>query len=285
MSNLFNDPPTEEELYQTAIRVPLERKITQAIDLIREMESSALKLSPNGYYVCFSGGKDSVVLAELFRLSGVKYTLNYNITTIDPPEVIRFMRKFYPDLIWHRAERKSLPYKMAERFGPPTRLKRWCCNVYKEHGGDGLFKATGVRGEESPRRKGMWKQINKDRYSEAFIVCPIVYWTDSDIWRFIHEHNLPYCSLYDEGFKRLGCIGCPYGDTKQMLKQFERWPRYEALWKRGFQKYWDNFKGVPKRNGEDRWIEKMNSVDDLWNWWISGKAYKGEQADCQMWLW
>lgn len=284
--NLFDYPDTEEELYQAAIHVPLDRKIVQAIALIRQMEQSALDLSPDGYYVCFSGGKDSVVLAELFKRAGVKYTLNYNKTTIDPPELIRFMRHEYPELIWHTAEKKPLPIKMAENYGPPTRLKRWCCELYKEHGGVGLFKATGVRAPESPRRKGLWKQVNKDQRSEhTFILCPIIYWTDKDIWRFIRDNDLPYCSLYDDGFKRLGCIGCPFGDTKQRLRQFQRWPRYEALWKRGFQKYWDNFKGVPRRDGKPRWIEKMNSVDDLWQWWISGKAYQGDQADCQGWLW
>lgn len=283
---LFEMPASEEDLYRRAISVPYERKVSQAISLIREMEPTALNLSEDGYYVAFSGGKDSVVLAELFRLARVKYTLNYNKTTIDPPELIRFMRHKYPSLIWHTAEKKPLPLKMAEKYGPPTRLRRWCCEMYKEHGGHGLFTATGVRGPESPRRKGLWKQVNKDRRSEyAFILCPIVYWTDSDIWRFIKTNNLPYCSLYDEGFKRLGCIGCPFGGPKQMLAQFKRWPRYEALWKRGFQKYWDNWKGVPRRDGKPRWIERMDSVDDLWNWWIEGKAYQGKEADCQGWLW
>lgn len=283
--NLFNEPETEEELYQAAIRVPLERKITQAISLIQSMEQSALNLSPDGYYVCFSGGKDSVVLEELFKMSGVKFTLNYNVTTIDPPEVIKFMRNNYPELIWHRAEKKTIPQKMTDKScGPPTRIARWCCEIYKEHGGDGLFKAIGVRGEESKRRKGLWKQITKNNRM-GLILCPIIYWIDEDVWQFIKDKSIPYCSLYDEGFKRLGCIGCPLGGHKSQAREFKRWPRYEALWKRGFQQYWDTWKGVPRRDGKPRWIEKMDSVDDLWNWWISGKAYQGKKADCQMWLW
>lgn len=77
--------PSEEELYQMALRVPLEQKIEKAVMLIQTFENQALSLSPDGYYVCFSGGKDSIVMAKLFEMSGVKYTLNYSNVTIDPP--------------------------------------------------------------------------------------------------------------------------------------------------------------------------------------------------------
>lgn len=283
--NLLGYPATQDELYQAAIRMPLDRKIAQAIALIQEMEQSALNLSPSGYYVAFSGGKDSVVMAELFHMAGVKHTLNYNITTIDPPELIRFMRLNYPDLLWHRAEKKTIPQKMVDKsYGPPTRLARWCCEIYKESGGNGLFSSIGVRAEESKRRKGLWKQITKNNRGGMFL-CPILYWTEKNIWQFIKENSLPYCSLYDEGFQRLGCIGCPLAGPKNQAMEFKRWPRYEALWKRGFQLYWDTWKGVPRRDGKPRWIERMETVDELWGWWISGKALRGKQADCQGWLW
>jgi hypothetical protein len=70
-----------------------------------------------------------------------------------------------------------------------------------------------------------------------------------------------------------------------MARDFKRWPKYEAMWKRGFQRYWDKYKGTLTKKGEDRWIEKFPTVEDLWNWWVSGKAYEGEQADCQLYLW
>jgi phosphoadenosine phosphosulfate reductase len=194
---------------------------------------------------------------------------------------------------------------MADKAsGPPTRLARWCCEIYKEQGGNGLFQAIGVRAPESQRRKGAWAIVSFHKRDNSPIMCPILYWTDVDIWTFIYEQKMEYCSLYDEGFARLGCIGCPMGGPKGMAKDFARWPHYEKLWKRGFQKYWDRWKGVPtlrenKHGNHDRWIEKMDSVDDLWNWWISGKAYEppvrdavtGEEtdeelpADCQYNQW
>lgn len=277
---------SEEDLYQIAISRPLKEKIESAIVLIQTYEGQALQLSPDGYYVCNSGGKDSIVMERLFRMAGVKYQSHYNNVTIDPPELVWFLKRHYPETIWHSTGKHLISHMAdSKSCGPPTRLIRWCCEIYKEQGGAGLFCATGVRAEESARRKGLWKVLTVDNRSGKPILCPILYWTTSDVWQFIRQNNMPYCSLYDEGFERLGCIGCPMGGPKGQARDFARWPKYEAMWKKGFQRYFDKYKGVPKRNGDPRAIEKFPTVDDLWNWWVSGKAYEGEGADCQMWLW
>ncbi|MBK6900110.1 MAG: phosphoadenosine phosphosulfate reductase family protein [bacterium] len=275
--------PSDEDLYQRAISMPLGRKILEAIGLIELYEEEALSLSPEGYYVAFSGGKDSIVMAKLFEMSGVKYGLHYNNVTIDPPELVRFIRKNYPEAKWNNVG-KSLPLYMENKSnGPPTRLSRWCCEVYKEQGGLGCFRAMGVRAEESARRKGLWRRITNTK-DKGPVICPIIYWTEDDVWKFIRDNGMEYCSLYDEGFKRLGCVGCPLGGPKNQAREFARWPRYEALWKKGFQKHWDKWKGVPRRDGQPRWIEKFETVDDLWNWWVSGGEDDGS-PDCQIGMW
>ena len=68
------------------------------------------------------------------------------------------------------------------------------------------------------------------------MVNPIIDWSDDEVWEFIHEYNVPYCGLYDEGFKRLGCIGCPMGSVKQRRFEFERYPKYKNLYLLAFQK-------------------------------------------------
>lgn len=290
MKNWYQEPmfdPSEEDLYQMALRVPLEEKIEKAIDLIRCFEQQALNLSDEGYYVCFSGGKDSIVLAKLFEMSGVKYTLNYNNVTIDPPELVRFIKKEYQQAIWHNPKEGNLPMYMKHKsIGPPTRLSRWCCEIYKEQGGAGYSKAIGVRAAESARRKGLWKTVNQHNKDKTPILCPILYWTDENIWEFIRINNMPYCTLYDEGFKRLGCVGCPIGGKKR-IEEFKRWPKYEAMWKRGFQAFWDKYHGTKRKDGKDReWLNKFESVDQLWSWWLEEKnVHDTDQPDCQMYLW
>ena len=68
------------------------------------------------------------------------------------------------------------------------------------------------------------------------LLNPIIDWKDEDVWDFIHDRNLPYCSLYDEGFTRLGCIGCPLQGGKGMERDFERWPKYREFYISAFDK-------------------------------------------------
>lgn len=276
---------SDEELYQEEIRRPLDEKIDIALSRIREYEPMALELSEHGYYVAFSGGKDSIVLERLFKMAGVKYAAWYNNVTIDPPELVRFIKDFYPEVQWNNPA-MHLTRKMVEKSnGPPTRLARWCCEIYKEQGGNDCFKGIGVRGEESKGRKLNWSFLSSDRKTKNPIICPIVYWTDKDVWQFIRGHKMNYCSLYDEGFKRLGCIGCPIAGKEQQRREFARWPKYEVLWRKGVDDFFYKWKGVPRRDGDPRWFEKFSTSQELWDWWISGNPAKEKGDDCQGWLW
>ena len=69
---------------------------------------------------------------------------------------------------------------------------------------------------------------------------PIVDWDDAEVWEFIKEYKVPYCELYDQGFKRLGCIGCPMGSREQREREFERWPKYKKLYLKAFEKLIEN---------------------------------------------
>lgn len=83
------------------------------------------------------------------------------------------------------------------------------------------------------------------------MVNPIIDWTDAEVWEFIHEYNVPYCCLYDEGFKRLGCIGCPMGSVKQRNFEFERYPKYKHLYLLAFEKMIENRGGGTALNRTD----------------------------------
>lgn len=283
MKDLYGNDDIEA-MYQAALAVPLAEKIEMAQLMIRNFEPMALNLSPDGYHVCFSGGKDSIVMAKLFEMAGVKHGLHYNNVTIDPPELVQFIKREYPQAVWS-ATKKNLPMRMAEKGVPPTRLMRWCCEEYKEQGGKDKFRAIGVRAAESARRKGLWQPIRHDQRFKNPIMSPILYWTDADIWQFIRGQRMPYCSLYDEGFKRLGCVGCPMAD-KQRVSQFKRWPKYEAMWRRGFAALHRNFKGVPKRDGQPRSIERFSGPDEHFRFWMEEETVNDtDNADCQMFLW
>ena len=116
------------------------------------------------YYLCYSGGKDSDAIRILAHLAGVKHDIKHNLTTVDAPETIRYIKSIpnvdivRPDLtMWQLIEKKGTP---------PTRLARYCCEVLKERGGQGRIKVTGVRWDESQNRKengGVVKIIGKPK--------------------------------------------------------------------------------------------------------------------------
>ncbi len=266
---------------QQAYSVPLNTKIDKAIGLLSLYQDEALKKSDKGFCCAFSGGKDSGVIEKLSEMAGLKYSLDYSVSTIDPPELVRHIKDNY-DCNFHRQPRALLT-EMVENTsckGPPTRLARWCCELYKENTGNDQWKILGIRAAESPRRKKLWKQvITNNNNNKVCIVNPILYWTDRDVWDFHKMQNIPSCKLYGEGFKRLGCIGCPLAGAKKQRFEFDRWPRYEFLWRRAFDRFWDKWHGVPTKKGKRRYFEDFGTAQGFWDWWISGKA-KVDESGC-----
>ncbi len=232
-----------------------------AIKRLKEFEP------PEGYYLAFSGGKDSVVLKDLANKAGVKYDAHYSVTTIDPPELIRFMRHFHPDVIWERPEKAFLTRLVEKGF--PRRQGRWCCEEYKERGGSGRLVITGIRAAESVQRgkRRMVENCYKDHTKHY--LHPIIDWTEEDIWRYIRTNNIPYCELYDEGFKRIGCLFCPMLYYKRRQAEVRRYPRYAEAFRRAFRKLY-----AKGRDSTKRWA----SGDEIFEWWIGdGSDTRGQQ--------
>lgn len=72
--------------------VELQEKVQKSIERLKAFEP------PEGYYLAFSGGKDSVVCKALLDMSGCKYEAVYRVTSVDPPELVRFIKDQHPDV-------------------------------------------------------------------------------------------------------------------------------------------------------------------------------------------
>lgn len=280
-------------------------KVDTAIDTMRFFEPK----DGSGYYLAFSGGKDSVVLKALADMAGVKYDAHYRVTSVDPPELVRFVKTFPDVQMDHPMDKDGKPITMwnliPKKGLPPTRLARYCCQSLKETGGEGRMTLTGVRWAESRNRQANQGRVtiygkkteetdffartprggvvlkeeariflnnDNDESREVVDFCikqrktvvnPIIDWEDDDVWEFIAEHDLPYCSLYDEGFKRLGCIGCPLGGYKAQKKEFDRFPEYKKLYLLAFDK-------MLKTHNCRLW----KTAQDVFDWWVGEQ--KGE---------
>lgn len=294
-----------------------------------KVEKAILRLQtyepPEGYYLCFSGGKDSVVIKALADMAGVKYDAHYNVSSVDPPELVRFIKDVHPDVAFDYPRDKdgnvvTMWNLIPKKSMPPTRIVRYCCAYLKETGGKGRLKVTGVRWAESTRRKKSHSEVTfADKKAKSLIeqelsdedflstpqggvvlrldnrenarivemcyrthttlINPIIDWDDSEVWEFIKEYNIPYCCLYDEGFKRLGCIGCPMGSVKQRQMEFERYPKYKNLYLLAFQKMIDRWGGATqmKKEVQTQMIGCIGSstsdfqsmtADEWMEWWI-----------------
>lgn len=275
-------------------------KLDVAMDRIKSFEPE------EGYYVAFSGGKDSQCVYHLCEMAGVKFDAHYRITSVDPPELVRFIKEQYPDVhrdyprdkngnvvtMWNLIPRRNMP---------PTRLARYCCQELKEGGGVGRLTITGVRWAESANRKanqgevtifgkhkstvkalqemganfqktvrgGVVLNTDNDANRRAVEFCyrtrktmlnPIIDWEDDDVWEFLNEVvKVPHCELYDQGEKRLGCIGCHMAGGEAMKRMFKRWPTYYRAYLRAFE---------PLAATGKSWKD----AEDCMKWWLGDKV-------------
>ena len=270
----------------------LRKKMLHSVELLQKAEKIALSYdAEQGYYLAFSGGKDSQALYHMAQLAGVKFQGHMNLTSVDPPEVIRFVKKKYPEVELIKPK-KSIFQIAIERKILPTMRVRWCCEEYKEMAGAGKVTLIGIRKAESARRaKRNEVEISSRKFSgdlealeayrqeqrakrarrqskekgvnitntdeettlgcihgkESLLISPIIHWTEQDVWEFLNEVvSVSHCSLYDEGWHRIGCIGCPMSSYKQKTLENERYPHVKRGWLQAIKKIRDGG-GIQKR--------------------------------------
>ena len=254
------------------------------------------------YYLCYSGGKDSDAIRILAQLAGVNHDTVHNHTTVDAPETVRYIRSI-PDVKIEYPEITMWDLIVKKLF-PPTRLIRYCCSVFKESGGKGRVKVTGVRWAESKGRQDnqglatiigkpktvqkLGEEINADftltdkggvvlntdndvnrRFVEqcyrttSTLINPIIDWTDDEVWEFLHYYGCQSNPLYQCGENRIGCVGCPLADFRQMKRDFVRYPKYEKLYIKAF----DRMVEARKEKGLETRASWRNGKDVM-KWWV-----------------
>lgn len=273
-------------------------KVQIAIDLLKEFEPMALKNHEEGYYLASSFGKDSLAIIILCIKAGVKFEVHSNHTTLDTPELVyftRFMQKWlwdnYKIKVYIHYPEESAWDLILRKLMPPTRCARYCCDVLKEGGGEGRICITGVRWEESDKRAKNRSLIETHAYTKKkvrfnndndearrqiescltkgkHIINPIISWSNEDVWELIKGENFPYCELYDKGWERLGCVGCPLS-SKSQKKELELYPKYKENYLRAFRRMTQE----RKNKGRDFWINEEDA-EEIMEWWLNGKAPK-----------
>ena len=225
------------------------------------------------YYLCYSGGKDSDCIRILAQLAGVNHDIVHNLTTVDAPETVYYVRSI--EGVQINSPELSMWQLIVKKKFPPTRLARYCCEELKERGGTGRIKVTGVRWAESNMRKQnndiikiIGKPVTTKKEAEkreisyretpkggivlnddnaetrrfvehcyrttSTMINPVVNWTDEDVWEFLHHYGCRSNPLYQCGCTRIGCIGCPMQTFAGMKREFAKYPKYRAMYVRTF---------------------------------------------------
>lgn len=285
----------------------LEKEAIERIKMASEMSL--------GYYkkplICtYSGGKDSDVMLELFKRSGIPFEMHHSHTTADAPQTVYHIRKVFKELelqgIKCNTDYHYLPgggritmwNLIPKKLMPPTRMARYCCSVLKETGCENRYIATGVRWEESRKRKNRQEfeklghtikdketftktilindNIAERRMSELcmqqhkMVVNPIIDWKNRDIWDFINSERIETCELYKCGYERVGCVGCPVAGKKRH-KEFADFPKYKKMYICAFEKMLNERR---KKGKECKW----KSGEEVFLWWMEDENIPGQMS-------
>lgn len=274
-----------------------------AMERLRMASEMSLRLYKQPLVITHSGGKDSDVLLHLAGKSGIPYEVLHSLTTADAPETVYHVKNTFRKLeivgvkctidmhkrpdgtnvtMWNLIPRKLMP---------PTRLVRYCCAELKEGGGKGRWIATGVRWEESQKRKsrGVMEALHKSKDKRLTLmndndesrmmmencqlkgtrtINPIIDWKESDVLDYASSEKICMNPLYECGWKRVGCIGCPMAG-KHRYAQFKRYPKIKAAYIRAFDRM---LAERQKRGLPCDW----QTGDDVMHWWMEDGVLPGQ---------
>lgn len=202
------------------------------LNLITDEACSYIKNMASEYtldsmFVSFSGGKDSTVVSDLvIKALGANDILHiFGDTTLELGSTYQYVEKFKkenPNILLRNVRNKEKDFMELTKnsFGPPSRVMRWCCTIFKtgpiSRKIDALFKNKrevltfyGIRRSESVSRSKYERDYESPKITKQRVVGPIIDWKDIDVWLYILANNVLVNEAYEWGYTRVGCWCCP----------------------------------------------------------------------------
>ena len=177
-------------------------------------------------FVSFSGGKDSTVTSHLVTtsLSNTSIIHIFGNTTIELPDTLEYVSRFKKNnrktpLLSSVNDQQDF-FELCKEFGPPSRMLRWCCTIFKtgfiSKRINNTFKNKksirtfyGIRRNESKSRSSYSREDDSPKISKQKVSSPIIDWLDYDIWLYILTTGIDFNDAYRKGYARVGCWCCP----------------------------------------------------------------------------
>ncbi len=275
-------------------------KEQMAIERLKVASEMSLSYYEQPMIICYSGGKDSDCLLELARRSGVPFIVQHSHTTVDAPQTVNHVRKVFRQLeldgikTIYTMPKLTMWQLIVKKKMPPTRLVRYCCFELKENFGKNMHIVTGVRKSESNSRKSrsVYENFTKDKNDRIYLddnderrrlteICAkqgktttnaIIDWTDAEVWDFLEDAKTECNPLYEMGFCRVGCVGCPMA-SKKRWKEFEMFPTYKRAYIRSFDKMIEARKASGLESNP-----QWDTGENVFRWWIEEKFIPGQMT-------
>ncbi|MDQ2087929.1 phosphoadenosine phosphosulfate reductase family protein [Herbivorax sp. ANBcel31] len=231
--------------------------------------------------VSFSGGKDSTVVSSLaLRALGIPQIIHvFGDTTLEFPltkEYVERFRKNNRQTIFRTAVNADQDfYEVCEDIGPPSRVMRWCCTMFKTGPITRTIASTfkryssiltfyGVRKFESASRS-KFERITKNnehaKIQKQIVASPIFFWKDIDLWLYMLAEKIDFNDAYRLGYDRVGCWCCPNNSERSlflskiyMSEEAKKWREYlirfaKSIGKPDAEQYIDDGKWKARQGG------------------------------------
>lgn len=232
--------------YQRQLQVNARRLRALEDDAFQFVQHCVGRFARRTLMVSFSGGKDSTVVSDLVRRAlGRSDILHvFGDTTLEDENTYEYVQQFQlenPLIPFFNARAEHDFHQLVEEMGPPSRVMRWCCTIFKAGpihnllqslGDQKVLTFYGIRRAESHRRskyhKTSWNdpdhhgkviKVDQDdelngvtvgaKIGQQATASPIIDWSEFDVWNYILSHALLFNKSYRLGYSRVGCWLCP----------------------------------------------------------------------------
>lgn len=282
-------------------------KVDIAIRRLQEAAEMSQTLYEQPLVITYSGGKDSDTILKLAQIAKIQFEVLHSHTTADAPETVYHVRNKFRELelagvkcdidyhVQADGTRVTMWNLIPRKLIPPTRMMRYCCSELKEGGGKDRFIATGVRWAESAARKirGSLEVITPRKDRSLFlsgdndedrrlfescqmkgkrVVNPIIDWSTEDVLDFCEAEKVNLCTLYAEGWHRVGCVGCPMAGKKRYM-EFARYPTYKKAYIAAFGRMIEERK---RRGTKGNSALGFETGVDVFHWWMEDGILPGQ---------
>ena len=196
--------------------------------------------------VSFSGGKDSTVVSHIVNTAlGTNKILHiFGDTTLEFPMTMEYKKRFNKNeeskgvrIVTAKNREKNFE-ELCDVVGPPSRVMRWCCTVFKTGAiqktitsafkdKTNILSFQGIRHSESASRSKYERESESPKIAKQTVASPIIEWIDYDVWLYILTTGIDFNHAYRLGYTRVGCWCCPNnGAWSEFLSKVHMYEQY-----------------------------------------------------------